>query len=490
MKKQNTAQNPVVRSESFNNVVIGAGAGGLVSSYISAAIKAKVALIEKNLMGGDCLNYGCVPSKAIIRTAKFISDVKRHKEFGIKSAQIEFDFADVMDRVHRVIKEIEPHDSVERYTNLGVDCIKGEAEIIDATTVKVGSRILKTRNIILSIGASPFVPPIPGLKECEPLTSENLWNLRSLPKRLIVLGGGPIGCEMTQAFQRLESQVTQVEMAPQILGREDDDVANLILDRFKSEGVNVLTGTKAVKVEKTGSTKELICETNDGKSTRIPFDEILVAVGRRANTDGVDWGKLGIELNKNGTIKVDDRMRANGSNIYACGDCVGPYQFTHTAAHQAWYCAVNSLLAPFWSYKVDYSVIPWVTFTDPEVAQVGVNEKAAAEQGLDFEVTKYGIDDLDRAIAESSAHGMVKVITKRGSDKILGATVVGHHAGELITEFVAAMKNGYGLNRILGTIHDYPTFSEANKYAAGNWKKAHAPAWAMPMLSKFHSWRR
>jgi len=349
---------------------------------------------------------------------------------------------------------------------------------------------MKTKNIILAIGASPIMPKIPGLEECNPLTSENLWNLRTLPKRLVVLGGGPIGCEMTQAFQRLGSQVTQVEMAPRLLLREDDDVSAMITDLFRSEGVHVLTGTTATQVEKTGNTKELLCEQADGKSLRIPFDEILVAVGRRANTNGIDWDKLDIELNDNGTIKVDAQMRANGSNIYACGDCVGPYQFTHTAAHQAWYCAVNALFAPIRSFAVDYAVIPAVTFTDPEIAQVGVNEKSAAAAGMDFEVTKYGIDDLDRAIAESAAHGMVKVITRRGTDRILGATIVGHHAGELITEFVAAMKHGYGLNKILGTIHAYPTFSEANKYAAGNWKRAHAPAWAMPLLAKFHAWRR
>ena len=478
------------RDESYNTVVIGAGAGGLVSAYITAALKAKVALIERGHMGGDCLNFGCVPSKALLRTAKFISEVRNHRKFGVKKAHIEFDFAEVMDRVHRVIKEIAPHDSIERYTGLGVECIKGQAEILDRNRVKVDGRILKTRNIILALGASPIVPDLPGLKECGPLTSENLWNLRALPGKLIVLGGGPIGCEMAQAFQRLGSQVTMVEMAPAILAREDDDVSGMISSTFRDEGIQILAGTRAVRVEFVDGKKTLLCEQGDRNDIRLPFDEILVAVGRRANTAGVDWDKLEIDLNPNGTFMVDAQMRANGSNIFACGDCAGPYQFTHTAAHQAWYCAVNALFSPFKSFTADYKVIPAVTFTDPEVAQVGFTEKSATAAGLDFEVTRYGIDDLDRAITESAAHGMVKVLTRRGTDRILGATIVGSHSGELITEFVTAIKYGHGLNQILGTIHAYPTFAEANKYVAGNWKKAHAPAWAMPILAKFHAWRR
>jgi len=480
------------KSDRYNLIAIGAGAAGLVTSYIAAAVKAKVALIERQKMGGDCLYTGCVPSKALIKTARIVSDIKNHRRYGIKSASCEIDFAEVMARVHDVIKEIEPHDSVERYTKLGVECINGEAEVIDPHTVRVGGRTLTTRNIVLAIGAEPIVPGIPGMDKIKPLTSENLWELKTLPKRLIVLGGGPIGCEMTQAFARLGSKVTQVEMSPRLLAKEDDDVAALIAARFKSEGVRVLTGAKASSVSTEGGVKKLICDTATGKES-IEFDEILVAVGRRARTTGWDFKKLGIELNANGTIKVDDYMCANpnsGGNIYACGDAAGPYQFTHAASHQAWYCAVNALFKPLKRFKVDYRVLPWVTFTDPEVAQVGHNEQTAKALGIPYEVTKYGIDDLDRAIADSEAHGQVKVLTVPGKDRIIGVNIVSHNAGELIAEYVAAMKHGFGMNKILGTIHSYPTWVEANKYAAGNWKKAHAPEAALKYLAKFHAWRR
>lgn len=477
-------------TEKYNIVVIGGGAAGLVSAYIAAAVKAKVALIEREKMGGDCLNTGCVPSKALIRTARFVADMKKHQELGIKSVSYDFDFADIMDRVHQVIKKIEPHDSIERYEGLGVECITGEAKIIDPHTVEVNGRTLKTKNIILALGAAPFVPPIKGLDSVAYLTSENLWNLRTLPKRLIVLGGGPIGCEMAQSFSRLGSKVTQVEMAERILIREDADVAQVVIDRFKEEGVNLLTSAKATEVIHKDGEKLLVCELKDGSRKEVPFDEIIVAVGRRARTDGIDWGKLGITLNGNGTIKTDPYLRANGSNIYACGDVAGPYQFTHTAAHQAWYCAVNALFSPFKKFKVDYRVISWCTFTDPEVAQVGLNETAAKAQGVPYDVTTYGVDDLDRAIADSENHGLVKVLTVPGTDKIIGATIVSHLAGELIGEFVSAMKHGFGMNAILGTIHAYPTYIEANKYAAGNWKKANAPAFALKILAKYHAFRR
>lgn len=477
-------------SERYNMVVIGAGAGGLVSAYIAAAVKAKVALIERSKMGGDCLNYGCVPSKALIRTARYMHDLRRHKELGVKNVQFDFDFADVMKRVHEKIRMIEPHDSVERYTSLGVECIHGHAEIMDPYTVKVGQRLLKTKNIVLAMGASPFVPPIKGLDGVTYRTSENLWEMKELPKRLIVVGGGPIGCEMAQAFRRLGSHVTQIDLADRILPREDDDVAQIVIDRFRQEGIHLLNGVVGEEIIREGQEKILLCRDKKGATTHLPFDEIIFATGRKPNTAGIDWGKLGIELNPNGTIKVDPYLRTAQKHIFACGDVAGPYQFTHTASHQAWYCAVNGLFSPFKKFAVDYSVISWATFTDPEIATVGHTEKSAREAGIPYEVTRYHVDDLDRAITESEDHGMVKVLTKPGSDKILGATIVSHLAGELISEYVSAMKNGYGMNRILGTIHAYPTFVEANKYAAGVWKKAHAPQWALGLLQKFHAMRR
>jgi dihydrolipoamide dehydrogenase len=476
-------------SNKFNVVVIGGGSAGLVSAYICAAVKAKVALVERNLMGGDCLNYGCVPSKALIRTSRFVAEAKKAHKLGIKNVSFEVDFAAVMDRVHQVIGQIAPHDSVARYTSLGVDCFTGNAEVLSNKAVRVGDQILEAKNIILAVGASPFIPPIPGLDRSKVLTSENLWELRTLPRRLVVLGGGPIGCEMAQAFARLGSEVTIIEQSDRILPRDDSDVSELVTEKLKSEHLRILSGCTAEKVDHNASETKVWYRTKSGQQDCVACDGILVAVGRRANTDQLDTKKLGIQLAPNGTIMTDAYLRANGSNIFACGDAAGPYQFTHTAAHQAWYCAVNALFRPFKKFAVDYRVIPWVTFTDPEVAHVGLNETMAKQKGISYEVTKYGVDDLDRAIAEGEDHGFVKVLTKPGSDQILGATIAAHNAGEMITEFIQAMKQGFGLNKILGTIHPYPTYSEANKFAAGNWKKAHAPEQALRWLKMFHSWR-
>ena len=476
-----------------NLVVIGAGSAGLVSAYIAATVKAKVTLVEKGRMGGDCLNTGCVPSKALIRTARLLSQIRNSSRYGIREASAAFDFAEVMERVQRVIKQIEPHDSIERYTALGVECLQGEAMIKTPWEVEVRSgsetRTLSTRSIIIAAGARPFVPPIPGLDRIEVFTSENVWSLRALPRRLVVLGGGPIGSELAQAFARLGSRVTQVEMLPRILMREDADVSEMVRKQFADEGIEVLVEHRASKVEVAGERKILICE-HKGQSIQIEFDALLCAVGRTPNTEGYGLAELGIGLTKAKTIETDEYLRTLYPNIYACGDVAGPYQFTHTAAHQAWYAAVNALFGSLRKFRADYSVVPWATFTDPEVARVGLNETEAAERGIPFEVTTYGIDDLDRAIADSEARGMVKVLTVPGRDRILGATIVGSHAGELIVEFIAAMKHGIGLNRILGTIHIYPTMAEANKYAAGAWKKAHAPVALLKKVEKLHAWMR
>lgn len=472
----------------YNMVVIGAGSAGLVSAYIASAIKAKVALIEKHKMGGDCLNTGCVPSKALIRSAKILSYFKRANEFGFENLPVKFEFSKIMERVQKVIKEVEPHDSIERYTGLGVECIQGSATIISPYEVQVSGRVLTTKNIVIATGASPLIPPIPGLADVSYLTSDNIWNLRELPKRLIVLGGGPIGCELAQSFARFGSEVSLVEMAPRIMIREDEDVSNLVTETFKKEGLSVLANHKALRIEK--AEKILVCE-HQGKEIKIPFDQILIALGRKANIKGFGLENLGIEISNRGTIVADEYLRTtNYPNIFVCGDVTGPYQFTHTAAHQAWFVAVNALFSPFKKFKVDYRVIPWCTFTDPEVARVGLNEQEAKEKGIPHQVTRYGIDDLDRAIAEGEAHGFVKILTPPGSDKILGVTIVGDHAGDIIAEYVAAIKHGFGLNKILGTIHIYPTLAEANKYAAGVWKKANAPQSALKLLGKYHVWRR
>ncbi|PLX79230.1 MAG: pyridine nucleotide-disulfide oxidoreductase [Desulfuromonas sp.] len=490
MKKRRALKN-YSKPEQFdyNVVVLGAGSAGLVSSYIAAAVKARVALVEKHKMGGDCLNTGCVPSKALIRSAKILAYGKRAREFGFRQTETEFDFGDVMERVRKVVAKVEPHDSVERYTGLGVECIQGEARITSPYTVEVGDRTLTTRNIIVATGASPFVPPIPGLDKIDYLTSDNLWQLRDLPRRLVVLGGGPIGCEMAQAFSRFGAEVTQVEMAPQLMGREDSDVAEYIQSVFDQEGVRVLLGHAAREVLCDGDEKTLVCD-HEGTEVKIPFDQIIVAVGRKPNTRGFGLEELGIRLAERGTIETDPFLRTNIPNIFSAGDVAGPYQFTHTAGHQAWYAAVNALFGEFKKFRADYSVIPWCTFTDPEVARVGLNETEARQRNIDHEITRFDLAELDRAIAESEDRGWVKVITPPGKDKILGVTIVGTHAGDLIAEYILAMKHGIGLNKILGTIHPYPTLAEANKMAAGEWKKAHVPAKLLSWVEKYHNWRR
>lgn len=480
-----------IKPEKFdtNLVVIGGGSAGLVTAYIAAAVKAKVTLIEKHKLGGDCLNTGCVPSKAIIRSAKFLSHISRSQEFGIKKADAEFDFAEVMERVQSVIEKIEPHDSVERYTGLGVDIEQGEAKIVSPYAVEVNGKTITTRNIVIATGARPFVPPIEGINEVDYFTSDNLWDLRTQPKKMVVLGGGPIGSELTQSFNRLGVDVTQVEMAPRIMGREDPEISEMVQQKFTEEGVRVLVNHTAKKFIKKNDTDVLIAEF-EGKEVEIPFDTLLVAVGRASNTAGFGLEEVGVLLSPRGTVQVDEFLQTNIPTIYACGDVAGPYQFTHTAAHQAWYTSVNSLFGIAKRFKVDYRVIPWATFTEPEVARVGLNELEAKEQGIEYEVTTFGIDDLDRAIADSEAHGLVKILTVPGKDKILGATIVGEHAGDLIAEYVLAMKHNLGLNKILGTIHIYPTLAEANKYVAGEWKRAHKPEKLLEWVGKFHSWMR
>ncbi|WP_029134028.1 FAD-dependent oxidoreductase [Sedimenticola selenatireducens] len=472
-----------------NLVVIGAGSGGLVSAYIAAAVKAKVTLIEKHKMGGDCLNTGCVPSKALIRSARFLEQTRRAQEYGFESATVEFDFSQVMERVQRVVKTVEPHDSVERYTGLGVEVIEGEAMIRSPYEVEVNGQTLTTRNIIVATGARPFVPPIPGLDQVPYLTSDDLWTLRELPKRLLVLGGGPIGCELAQCFARFGSQVTIVEMAPSLMIREDEDVVELVTARFEAEGIEVLAGHTAKSFEVVEGENRLTAEYQQ-ESISIPFDQVLVAVGRMANTTGFGLEELGVRVSDRRTVEANEFLQTNFPNIYVCGDVTGPYQFTHTAAHQAWYAAVNALFGVFRKFKVDYSVIPFATFTDPEVGRVGLNELEAKERGVAYEITTYGLDDLDRAIADGEAQGFVKVLTVPGKDKILGATIVGEHAGDLVAEFVTAMRHGLGLNKILGTIHIYPTWTEANKFAAGNWKRAHAPVRLLRWVERFHARRR
>ncbi|WP_231727463.1 MULTISPECIES: FAD-dependent oxidoreductase [unclassified Sphingomonas] len=480
-----------------NLVVIGAGAGGLVSAYIAAAVKAKVTLVEAHKMGGDCLNYGCVPSKALIRSAKTAHQMRSASHYGLTDTPPIVPFPAVMARIQQVIRDIEPHDSVERYTGLGVEVIQGYATIVDPWTVAIkrndgGEERLTTRGIVIATGGTPFVPPIPGLEDVSYVTSDTMWDrfaeLSEMPARIVVLGGGPIGCELTQSFARLGAQVTQVEMAPRLMTREDPDVSELVETRFRAEGVDVRTGSRAVRCERRGDGTQWLIVERDGATEEIAFDQLIVAVGRVARLTGYGLEALGIETGR--TVITNEYLQTLYPNIYAAGDVAGPYQFTHVAAHQAWYAAVNSLFGQFRRYKADYRVIPWVTFTDPEVARVGLSESDAHEKGVAHEVTRFELHELDRAIADGATHGFVKVLTPPGKDRILGVTIVGDHAGEIIAEYVLAMKHGIGLNKLLGTIHSYPTMAEANKYVAGEWKRAHAPQGVLRWLERYHGWMR
>jgi pyruvate/2-oxoglutarate dehydrogenase complex dihydrolipoamide dehydrogenase (E3) component len=479
-----------------NLIVIGGGAGGLVSAYIAAAVKAKVTLIEAHKMGGDCLNYGCVPSKALIKSAKLAHQMRHASNYGLSDAAPSFSFKAVMQRVHDVIKAIEPHDSIERYTGLGVEVLQGYGKLVNPWTVEVAlndgtTQRLTARSIVIAAGARPFVPPLPGLDDVGYVTSDTLWDefakLDEVPKRLVVLGGGPIGCELAQSFARLGSHVTQVEMGARIMVREDADVSELATAALEADGVQVLTGHKALRCELVNGEKTLVVE-HAGAEQRIVFDQLLCALGRVARLQGYGLEDLGIPTHR--TVETNEYLQTIYPNIYAAGDVAGPFQFTHTSAHQAWYAAVNALFGEWKLFKADYSVIPWATFIDPEVACVGLNEQEAKEKSIAYEVTKYGIDDLDRAIADSEAHGFVKVLTVPGKDKILGVTIVGAHAADLLAEYVLAMKHGLRLNKILGTIHTYPTMAEANKYAAGEWKRAHAPQRLLAWVKKYHDFKR
>lgn len=479
-----------------NLVVIGAGAAGLVSAYIAAAVKAKVTLIESHKMGGDCLNYGCVPSKTLIRSAKLAHQIREADRYGLERGVPQLSFKAVMARVNAVIRAVEPHDSTERYQKLGVDVVHGHASLLDPWTVEVslgggGQRRLTTRSIVIAAGAEPVVPPIPGIEQSGFVTSDTLWNayseLEAPPRRLIVLGGGPIGCELAQCFVRLGSNVTQIEMGARLMMREDEDVSAYVRTVLEREGVTVLASHKAIRVECSPNSKTLVLES-EGHARRLEFDSLLVAVGRQARLKGYGLEALGIPTDR--TVCTNEYLETLYPNIFAAGDVAGPYQFTHAAAHQAWYATVNALFGSLKRFKVDYSTLPWATFVDPEVARVGLNEQDARERGIAYEVTRYELSELDRAITDSAMQGFIRVLTVPGKDRILGVTFIGEHAGDLLTEYVLAMKNGLGLNKILSTVHTYPTLGEANKYAAGEWRQAHAPRRLLRWIERYHRWRR
>jgi len=472
-----------------NVVIVGAGSAGLVASLITAGAKAKVILIEKHKMGGDCLNTGCVPSKSIIRSGRIMSYIRRAKEFGIDGAKGEVNFAAVMARVQGVIKTIEPHDSVERFTSLGVEVELGDAVIESPYVVTVNDRRITTRSIIVATGARPLVPPIPGLAEIDYLTSDSIWSLSELPKRLLVVGGGPIGCELAQAFSNLGAQVTQVDMAERIMPREDAEVSEEVAKAFREQGIRVLTGHKLVKFG-AGENGDYMEAEHRGETVTVEFDKVLLAIGRKANVEGFGLENLNLALTGQGTIEVNEYLQTSMPNVFACGDVAGPYQFTHMASFQAWFASLNALLGGLYRSKINYSVVPWATFTDPEVARVGLSETEAKKKKISYELTRYEMDHHDRSLADGEAHGFIKVLTVPGKDKILGVTIVGHHAGEVIGEFVFAMTHGMGLKKISAVTHIYPTILEANKFAANAWRSERLPEKYFPYLEKFFAWRR
>jgi len=472
-----------------NLVVIGAGSAGLVSAYLGAALRAGVTLVEGIRMGGDCLNTGCVPSKALIRSARLAAESRRAASLGLSGLPLAVDFAAVMGRVQAMIGAVAPHDSVERYTVLGVDVRCGRARIVSPWCVEVDGSPITTRTIIIAAGADPIIPDLPGLAETDYLTSENLWQLRTLPPRLLVLGGGPVGCEMAQAFAQLGSRVTLVQQAPRLLMREDDEVSTFVAERLAADGVRVLTRHKPIAIEATDAGRVMRTE-HDGAETVEPFDAALVAIGRRARTAGYGLEELGIGITPTRTVETDAWLQTIHPSILACGDVAGPYQFTHAVAHQAQSAVLTALFAPFYRSRPDYSVMPAVTFTDPEVARVGLNEREAQAQGIAYECVRYDLRELDRAIVDGATEGFLKVLTPPGKDRILGATIVGVHAGETLAEFALAMRHGIGLNGLLNTVHAYPTHAEASRYVAGAWRRAHASPTALGLLARFHAWRR
>ncbi|QWL62353.1 FAD-dependent oxidoreductase [Aeromonas jandaei] len=478
----------------YNLLVIGAGAGGLVTSYIAAAVKAKVALIEKHKMGGDCLNSGCVPSKALIRSARFAAEQRRASELGFGPSQASADFAAVMERVARVIKDVEPHDSIERYLGLGVDCIEGEARLVSPWEVEVNGQRLASRHIVIATGARPLVPKLPGLEQVPWLTSDTLWQLRTAPRQLLVLGGGPIGCELAQSFALLGVPVTLVELSDQLLPREEREVAELLAEQLAHDGVRVLTGWRVERADYLPAAEgdlPIRLQLRRGDETQtIAGDQLLLALGRVANVNGFGLEALGVELTPRGTVAVDGFLATNYPSILAVGDVAGPYQLTHAAAHQGWYAAVNALFSPFKRFRADYRVMPAAIYTTPEIARVGLNQKEARAQGIPFELTRFALAELDRAIADGERQGFIEVLTVPGKDTILGATIMGTHAGERIAEFVLAMRHRLGLGKILATVHAYPTLMEGNKYLAGEWRRARQPATLLALLTRYHRWRR
>ncbi|HSF68285.1 MAG TPA: mercuric reductase [Nitrospiraceae bacterium] len=480
----------------YNIVVIGAGTAGLMTAVIAANLGARVALVEKHLMGGDCLNVGCVPSKGIIRAARAWADLRNSEEFGLHIPPgVKYDFGAAMARMRKLRARISHTDSVHRYTKLGVDVYIGNGRFTGADTIQIegpsGNRTLTFAKAVVCSGARASAPPTPGLKEAGYLTNETVFSLTELPQRIGVIGAGPVGCELAQAFVRFGSQVYLIEVEHGILPKEDRDAAEIVEQCMLHDGVKLLCCVKGLMVNRTGSGKRLTVDSH-GRQYDVTVDEFLVSVGRTPNVEGIGLEAVGIEYDKNG-IKVNARLQTTNPRIFAAGDVCSRYKFTHAADAMAQIVIQNALFPHPFSLgyaSVDSLIMPWCTFTEPEVAHVGLYEKDAKEKGIEVETYTYKLHEVDRAILDGEDEGFARVHIQKGSDKILGATIVATHAGDMIGEFSVAMKAGAGAKTIAGTIHPYPTQAEVNKKVVNLWRKAHFTERTMNLLIKLFAWMR
>ncbi len=476
-------QNPAPAGR-YNLVVIGAGTAGLVTAAGAAGLGAKVALIERHLMGGDCLNYGCVPSKALISAAKACAHVRGAGEFGVRvPGGATVDFGAVMERMRRLRAGISRHDSAARFKELGIDVYIGGGKFLDNNTIEVAGRQLKFKKAVIATGARAFTPPIPGLEEAGFHTNESIFSLTERPKRLLVVGAGPIGCELAQTFRRLGAQVTQVEMAPQILPREDQDAAEIVAKAMARDGVNFIFNARVKRVEAADGAKRVHIE-RDGQEEIVETDAILIGVGRAPNVGGLNLNGVGVDFDERAGVKVDDTLRTTNPSIYACGDICQLYKFTHTADAAARIVIQNTLFPFLPKGKLSALTIPWCTFTDPEIAHVGLAEHDARAQGIAIDTFTIAMNTVDRAILDGSEDGLLKVHVKKGTDKILGATMVSAHAGESISELTLAITQKIGLGKISGVIHPYPVQAEAIKKAGDAFKRTKLT----PFVAKVFKW--
>ncbi|MGH7259627.1 MAG: mercuric reductase [Nitrospiraceae bacterium] len=481
----------------YNIVVIGAGTAGLVTAVVAASLGAKVALIEKHLMGGDCLNVGCVPSKGVIRAARAWADVKRAEEFGVHiPAGVKYDFAAAMARMRKLRARISHTDSAHRYKKLGVDVYIGSGRFTGPDTIVVdgpaGNRTLRFKKAAICTGARAAAPPTPGLQEAGYLTNETIFTLTELPKRLAVIGAGPIGCELAQSFARFGSQVHLVETLHGALPKEDRDAAEIVRASMQRDGVQLLCCGKDVKISKADGGKRLTLESH-GQQYDVTVDEILVGVGRAPNVEGIGLETVGVEFDMKTGVKVNDRLQTTNPNIFSAGDVCFPYQFTHAADAMAQIVIQNALFPHplgLGYASTNSLIIPWATFTEPEIAHVGLYEKDAGAKGIEVDTFTFKLDEVDRAILDGEDEGFARVHVKKGTDQLLGATIVAANAGNMISEFTVLMKSGKGLSTLCGTIHPYPTQAEVVKKVANAWRKTTFTKGKKWLLSKLFAWMR